>query len=369
MDFNKTVINMNSNDLIENAANVADEDAYRVWERRCDECLRSLRERCRVGPTITGTVSSIVAQIARLEGARYELRRRFVHVGAGHGDGRAYSWVEIETAFDRRVMTGAVINSRHVDPREFLNEVKDTVLEKVRDALDVHTCLKVNTVFNGEFVANGETSVKSIVTKNRQLFGATDLEEWYDEHVVETTLTDLEEFQERDSGWALLRILNLLVNINKCNPMRVGCWMEMPRFIRLRRAVVNVRSEDSACFAWSVVAALYPVDKHNYRSNMYPDFRTVLKLDGIDFPMTMRQISRFERLNDISVNVFTVKKRNAIVPLRLTDDKKNVHVNLLYMTHPLRGSNDGHFAWIKNLSRLVGSQLSRHRQKKHICDR
>lgn len=75
------------------------------------------------------------------------------------------------------------------------------MLEKVRDNLRIHACLKINTVFNGEFIAIGDkTSVKSIVARNRQLFRTTDLREWYDGHVMETTLAALEKFQKRDSG-------------------------------------------------------------------------------------------------------------------------------------------------------------------------
>ncbi|XP_071575625.1 uncharacterized protein [Temnothorax nylanderi] len=89
--------------------------------------------------------------------------------------------------------------------------------------------------------------------------------------------------------------------------------------------------------------------------------------------MTLRQISRFERLNDVSVNVFTAwgkeRNENEIVPMRLTDDKKDSHVNLLYLLDSRNNSNVGHFVWIKNLSRLVGSQLNRNRNMKYMCDR
>ncbi|XP_071577592.1 uncharacterized protein [Temnothorax nylanderi] len=242
----------------------------------------------------------------------------------------------------RRVLTGAVINSNHVDPRLFLEDARDTVLEQVRVNHERHACLKVNTVFNGEFVAGAQTAVKSVATRNRQLFLTSDLREWYDRDVIDATLAGLDEFQERDSGWALSRILNLMVNVNKCNPMHAGCWVEIPRWIKLKRAVINVRSNDNACFAWA-------------------------------FPMTLKQISRFERLNDVSVNVFTTCRRerndNKIVPLRLTDDKKDSHVNLLYLLDSRNNSNVGHFAWIKNLSRLVGSQLNRSKNMTYICDR
>ncbi|XP_011685477.1 PREDICTED: uncharacterized protein LOC105448529 [Wasmannia auropunctata] len=45
--------------------------------------------------------------------------------------------------------------------------------------------------------------------------------------------------------------------------------------------------------------------------------------------------------------------------------KKEKHVNLLYVEK----DGVGHFTWIKNLSRLVSSQLNKNAHKKYICDR
>jgi len=57
----------------------------------------------------------------------------------------------------------------------------------------------VNTIFNGELVADAKRSAKSITMKNYELFDTSDLREWYDKHVTDI-LAALEEFQERDSG-------------------------------------------------------------------------------------------------------------------------------------------------------------------------
>ncbi|XP_071575611.1 uncharacterized protein [Temnothorax nylanderi] len=342
------------------AADVRDADGYRAWGRLCDECLRLLRERCRVrqpgGRKNTGAVNALAARIARLKDSREDLRRRFERAvgagldGGGGGSSRGFSWVEIDTAFRSRVLTGAVTNSTYIEPARFLEDAKGTVLEKVQDNLTRYSCLKVNVIFNGEFVADVKTDVKSIATRNEQLLLGSDLGEWYDRSVRDQILAALDEFQERDSGWALSQILNLTVNVNKCNPMRVGCWIEIPRGIRLKQAVVNVRSENDTCFARAVVAALSEKD---------------------------RKVQ-----NDVSINVFTTREGiekktkfrrgadyNAIMPLRLTDDKRDRHVNLLYLRNTLRGVNGGHFAWIKNLSRLVNSQLTAKRCAKHVCDR
>jgi len=75
------------------------------------------------------------------------------------------------------------------------------------------------------------------------------LREWYELRVVEPILGSLEEFQERDSGWALSRILNLTINVHKYNSLHEGCQIQS-REIKIKKAVVNVQSRDNACFAW-----------------------------------------------------------------------------------------------------------------------
>jgi len=83
----------------------------------------------------------------------------------------------------------------------------------------VAEAFKINTVFNGEFVA-GDKRAKTRESA-RELFCSFDLREWYELCVIEPTLASLEEFQEHDSRWALSRILNLTVNINKSFARRI----------------------------------------------------------------------------------------------------------------------------------------------------
>jgi len=80
--------------------------------------------------------------------------------------------------------------------------------------------------------------------------------------------------------------------------LHAGCYIELPREIKLKRAVVNVQSMDNACFAWSMVAALHPAERKPERESSYPHYSTVLNLKDIEFPMTLNQIKKFENLND-----------------------------------------------------------------------
>jgi len=65
--------------------------------------------------------------------------------------------------------------------------------------------------------------------------------------------------------------------------------------------------------------------------------------------------------------VYCIEKQKelSIFLIRLTEKKMNKHVNLLYV----QNDDVGHFACIKNLSRLVSSQLSKYGHKKFFCDR
>ncbi|XP_019700764.2 uncharacterized protein LOC109504640 [Harpegnathos saltator] len=173
-------------------------------------------------------------------------------------------------------------------------------------------------------------------------------------------------------------ILDLTVNVNKYKSMCAGCRIELPRKIKMKRTVINVQSMDNARFAWAVVAALCPADKHANRQSSYPHYTSILNMHDIEFPMRINQIKKFERLNDISINIHSMEKRydnaakkeeNVVVPIRLTEQKMEKHVNLLHIPNPQACDNTGHFAWIKNLSRLVSSKLSKKEHKKHICDR
>ncbi|XP_018399813.1 PREDICTED: uncharacterized protein LOC108777427, partial [Cyphomyrmex costatus] len=325
-------------DLIEQATLLSTREEYIAWEQRCDEFIESLEEQSRIKrPRLSiGNRQSLIARIARLEGLKDSVRDRFVQVGAGYSAG--LRWREIETAFESRILTGAVINSNHIEPRQFLEDASEIVLERVRDVMQRHNSVKINTVFNGEFVSGDKHANKSVSTRNYELFRSSDLQEWYASRVVEPILASLDEFQERDSGWALSRILNLTISVNKYNPLHAGCDIELSKKITDKRATINVQSLDDACFAWSVVAALHPAKQHTERTSSYPHYSSVLNLTNIEFPMTLNQIKRFENLNGISVNVYTIEKE--ILPLRLTDDKRDKHVNLLYVENPQDDTRD-----------------------------
>jgi len=74
-------------------------------------------------------------------------------------------------------LTGAVINSKHIEPRQFFEDAREIVFECVRNVMEIYDSVEISTVFNGEFVTGDKSTNKSIATRNYKLFHSTDLRE------------------------------------------------------------------------------------------------------------------------------------------------------------------------------------------------
>jgi len=120
----------------------------------------------------------------------------------------------------------------------------------------------------------------------------------------------------------------------KYNPLHAGCHIKLPWKIKLKRMVVNVQFTDNACFAWSVVAALYPAEKHFGQKSSYPDYTSVLNLKNIEFPMILNQIKKFENQNNISISVYCIEKQKklSILPIHSNSSRRRwTNILICYM--------------------------------------
>ena len=107
-------------------------------------------------------------------------------------------------------------------------------------------------------------------------------------------------------------------------PLIASSFIELPKEITRKKACLNIVNRDEKCFMWSVLAALHLLDcnQNANRVMKYTPFENKLVFMGITFPMMIKDITKFEKLNlTISVNVFGYEESD-IFPLRITDEVK-----------------------------------------------
>jgi len=74
-----------------------------------------------------------------------------------------------------------------------------------------------------------------------------------------------------------------------------GSYIPTPAWIKHKRAVINVQNKsDNRCFVWSVLAGLFPAREHTYRRQHYAKYEKHLNLDGLESPLTVKDIAKFE---------------------------------------------------------------------------
>lgn len=148
--------------------------------------------------------------------------------------------------------------------------------------------------------------LKSFNTKFKIIITTTNLQEVYDEF-AERLLKKSEEFQERDSGWALYAVSHLIVNINHYQPMRGGTYIELPKEIADKHACVNIQNNDNFCIAWCILAATHPIKNNSHRIQNYIQYFDEINLDNISLPCRINDIPIVESNNNISINVYGLR--------------------------------------------------------------
>ena len=107
-------------------------------------------------------------------------------------------------------------------------------------------------------------------------------------------------------------------------------------------------------------------DKNHQRLSKLKRFENNFNWTGVEFPVSFRDIKRFEAQNQISINVLAVENRQIYICRKgahLGESPYNRITNLLLITE----NNRKHYVAIKSLSRLLSGRNSKHREAQHFC--
>ncbi|KAJ8672005.1 hypothetical protein QAD02_003264 [Eretmocerus hayati] len=338
-----------------------DEDTIESWR---DQCTRSIDTLKRVlhNPLLTvPQKQSVTHAIGKIMSLKLTLGSTFKQgSGLSNNKGPRIQWTDAESAFKKRIRTSIITNLHHIDLKEFLKDASELFAKKIKETMrENQNASEINSVSSCRFtrnVNNDEDSQEVIVFKN-----------------FNTKNAEIEDFQEKDSGWSFGSIMNLQINNNRFKPMRSGgSYIPLPQFIQTKHSCINIMNNDDQCFKWAILAALHPVPRNNHPNwiNHYIQYQEELNMEGISYPVKIHQMRDFENQNEISVNVFGLE-RNDIIPLYKTMEEEEKHCDLLLLEEEEETGDEllinSHYVLIKDLSRLVSSNLSRDKAKKYIC--
>lgn len=77
------------------------------------------------------------------------------------------------------------------------------------------------------------------------------------------------------------------------------------------KAVHNIRNNNEYCFSSSILAALYSCNpsKNTNRPHSYKNPKSGAKIGSNQFPISLKNLTKFQSMNKPSINIFIVDKK------------------------------------------------------------
>ena len=217
--------------------------------------------------------------------------------------------------------------------------------------------------------AQGFTTIKKFAfhsIEQKLILESTDVNEIYQEMADEIE-EEIQKVQEAEgSGWVFVEIENLTLHTCTYDPLRAGSYINLPKELKGKNAIINMKNEGDKCFLWCVLRALYPTDKHAERIDKHLKSKEyTLNMDGITYPVDFRGIDKFEKQNpEISISVLGYNEDEKVYPLKLSKYTGCEHDIILLL---IKDGNNSHYCLVKNISALLYSQINKHKEKRHFC--
>ena len=154
-----------------------------------------------------------------------------------------------------------------------------------------------------------------------------------------------------NSRFVFYEFLYLDVNFHQLNVTRGSSYLPLPDWLERKKAIVNPRNDDDECFKWSVITAENAGMKDPQRVSNLRKFTDNYDWSELEFPVSIKDIGKFETRNNISANVLAVEGRDIYIHRK--GRRMGREINLLMV------SEDGirHYTAIKSLSRLLSGKI------------
>ncbi|EDO48021.1 predicted protein [Nematostella vectensis] len=254
------------------------------------------------------------------------------------------------------------------DPKTFIDNIKQKVLELINRQKKP---IKVKFIFTCKFIKENPATAQVDeelgyfhTEKPETITESTDFYDLFDT-MVNYLLELIERFQNKGSGWRFDQVEYFDINIDPFEPLSGSSYIQLPSKLASKQAIINVKNKnDHECFKWAVTSAMYPRGKDPQRLNeQIRESSKKFDWAGIEFPVSLKQIDKFEKQNPYTVNVFGYN--GEVFPRRISKKRNARVINLLLI------SNDetNHYCWIKDMSRLLSSQINNHQHATEFCPR
>ena len=289
-------------------------------------------------------------------------------------ESKPFKPTELEQAFGGAYRSYRVNGRPKIDVDTFFNRIRKELIGLIKRELKIRTSARIQTTAWIRFIRDEppggpgeahdeegqervELAFNSIMTS---VYRGSETDQIVD-GMIDNMKFQIENPALLNSRFVFDEFLYLDVNFHQLNLMRGSSYLSLPDWLGRKKAIVNPHNNDEECFKWLVIAAENAGKKDPQRVSNLRKCTDNYDWSGLEFPVSIKDIGKFETRNNISVNVLAVEGRDIYIHRK--GRRMGREINLLMV------SEDGirHYTAIKSLSRLLSSKNSNTKCKQHFC--
>ena len=224
--------------------------------------------------------------------------------------------MDIDTFFTRTKKFLIELLSKETINRAVLSQAT-TWIRFTKDGVDM-----VNLAFNNRMMSVYELNDKDeIVTA-----------------VIEHMKQQIENPALRNSKFVFDGVIHMDIDFHRLNLTRGSSYIPLPDWLSKKKAIINPKNSDMECLKWAVIAAMKweEMQRDHQRVSKLRRYENEFDWSGLEFPVCLTDIGKFESRNEIGVNILAVEDRKVyicrkgrnydrIVNLMLTRSSKGLH--------------------------------------------
>ena len=287
---------------------------------------------------------------------------------------RLFTPVKEKSAFKGFTTQYVIKGSPDYDTTTFLTVAKPWVINIMDKNRNIKVRLYLNCIMKSTD-SDGYTKISKFAFHSvgrKIITEETDPHEIYKEMIDEIEEEVQKVEHAEGSGWVFVEVENLTLHTDIWDPLKASSYIDLPKELKNKNAIINMKNEDNKCFLWCVLRALNPKDEHPERIDKdLKSKENTLNMEGIAYPVDSKGIKRFEKQNpDISISVLGYNENDKIYPLDISkftkmkkeDERKHNIVLLL-----IKKGDNSHYCYVKNVSALLTSQVNNRKGKFYFC--
>ena len=151
---------------------------------------------------------------------------------------------------------------------------------------------------------------------------------YLDPDVHKLLMQKLDDEQLEGSDFQFPEIEEVKLEEYKFIDIQASSYIELPPKYKKYQSIINTKNKDQFCFfLWIILALLFPVENNKNKTSSYSMHFNKFNQNGLDFPMKVKDIPKFENVNmksafdNLNINAFEL---TGTVPTTIHINKNNL---------------------------------------------